>query len=60
MQFGSGLNNQPLNTLFFVGDPGAEAHGIDGRIDRTPEPASWLLASVAAMGVALALRVKRG
>jgi uncharacterized protein (TIGR03118 family) len=59
MQFGNGLNNQPLNTLFFAGGPGGEAHGVYGRIDITPEPASWLLAALAAVGGAIARRVKR-
>jgi uncharacterized protein (TIGR03118 family) len=31
--FGNGLNNQPANTLFFTAGPGAEAHGVYGRID---------------------------
>lgn len=31
--FGNGVNNQPANTLFFTAGPGAEAHGLYGRID---------------------------
>ncbi|MES2103263.1 MAG: TIGR03118 family protein [Pseudomonadota bacterium] len=31
--FGNGINNQPLNTLFFTAGPGGEAHGLYGRID---------------------------
>jgi uncharacterized protein (TIGR03118 family) len=33
LQFGNGLNNQPTNTLFYTAGPGAEAHGLYGRID---------------------------
>lgn len=31
--FGNGLNNQPLNTLFYAAGPNDEAHGQYGRID---------------------------
>jgi uncharacterized protein (TIGR03118 family) len=31
--FGNGLNNQPVNTLFFTAGPAGEAHGVYGRID---------------------------
>ncbi len=31
--FGNGLNSQPANTLFFAAGPGAESHGVYGRID---------------------------
>jgi uncharacterized protein (TIGR03118 family) len=44
MQFGNGLNNQPLNTLFFAAGPGGEAHGLYGRVD-VPEPRGILLAN---------------
>jgi uncharacterized protein (TIGR03118 family) len=33
LQFGNGLNAQPTNTLFYTAGPGAEAHGLYGRID---------------------------
>ena len=33
LQFGNGLNSQPTNTLFYTAGPGAEAHGLYGRID---------------------------
>lgn len=33
LQFGNGLNGQPGNTLFYTAGPGAEAHGLYGRID---------------------------
>jgi uncharacterized protein (TIGR03118 family) len=33
MAFGNGLNSQPANTLFYAAGPGAEAHGVYGRID---------------------------
>jgi uncharacterized protein (TIGR03118 family) len=33
LQFGNGLNGQPVNTLFYTAGPGAEAHGLYGRID---------------------------
>ncbi len=33
LQFGNGLNAQPANTLFYTAGPGAEAHGLYGRID---------------------------
>jgi uncharacterized protein (TIGR03118 family) len=33
MQFGNGLNGQPVNTLFFAAGPDDEAHGLYGRID---------------------------
>jgi uncharacterized protein (TIGR03118 family) len=31
--FGNGLNNQPVNTLFFAAGPNDEADGVYGRID---------------------------
>jgi uncharacterized protein (TIGR03118 family) len=31
--FGNGVDNQPVNTLFYTAGPGDEAHGIYGRID---------------------------
>jgi len=31
--FGNGINNQPLNTLFFAAGPANETHGVYGRID---------------------------
>ena len=31
--FGNGLNNQPVNTLFFTAGPAGESHGLYGRID---------------------------
>jgi uncharacterized protein (TIGR03118 family) len=31
--FGNGINAQPTNTLFYAAGPGAEAHGVYGRID---------------------------
>lgn len=33
LAFGNGVNNQPLNTLFFTAGPGSEEHGLYGRID---------------------------
>ena len=33
LQFGNGLHAQPTNTLFYTAGPGAEAHGLYGRID---------------------------
>ena len=31
--FGNGINAQPTNTLFYAAGPGAESHGVYGRID---------------------------
>jgi uncharacterized protein (TIGR03118 family) len=31
--FGNGVQNQPLNTLYFAAGPGGQAHGVYGRID---------------------------
>lgn len=31
--FGNGLNDQPATTLFYAAGPGAETHGLYGRID---------------------------
>ena len=33
MAFGNGLNNQPVNTLFFAAGPDDEEHGLYGRLD---------------------------
>jgi uncharacterized protein (TIGR03118 family) len=33
IQFGNGLRNQPVNTLFFASGPQDEEHGLYGRID---------------------------
>lgn len=34
--FGNGMQNQPVNTLFFAAGPDDEQHGLYGRIDVTP------------------------
>jgi len=34
LQFGNDLNSQPSSTLFYTAGPGAEAHGLYGRIDK--------------------------
>ncbi len=34
LQFGNDLNSQPSDTLFYTAGPGAEAHGLYGRIDK--------------------------
>ena len=52
-QFGNGLNDQPTNTLFFAAGPADEEHGLYGRIDVTPEPASWLMSVLAVGGIAV-------
>ena len=33
MAFGNGFADQPVNTLFFASGPGAESHGLYGRLD---------------------------
>ena len=33
LQFGTGLNSQPANTLFYTAGPASETHGLYGRID---------------------------
>ena len=33
LAFGNGVNNQPVNTLFYTAGPNASAHGLYGRID---------------------------
>ena len=38
MQFGNGLNNQPVDTLFFAAGPDEEAHGVYGRLDFVNTP----------------------
>lgn len=42
--FGNGLPTQPTNTLFFAAGPDDENHGLYGRLDPVPEPASISLA----------------
>ena len=59
MQFGNGLNNQPLNTLFFAAGPGGEAHGLYGRVD-VPEPTAMLLATIAACVLTIGYVIPRG
>ncbi len=34
--FGNGLQNQPVDTLFFTAGPGDEEHGLYGRLDVIP------------------------
>jgi uncharacterized protein (TIGR03118 family) len=34
--FGNGLNDQPIDTLFFAAGPGDEKHGLYGRLDVMP------------------------
>jgi uncharacterized protein (TIGR03118 family) len=36
LAFGNGFNMQPVDTLFFAAGPGAEKHGLYGRIDVAP------------------------
>lgn len=36
MQFGNGIANQPVNTLFFASGPDEEEHGLYGRLDAMP------------------------
>jgi len=36
MQFGNGIANQPVNTLFFASGPDDEEHGLYGRLDVIP------------------------
>jgi uncharacterized protein (TIGR03118 family) len=38
MQFGNGLSDQPVDTLFFAAGPDDEEHGLYGRIDFTHAP----------------------
>jgi len=38
MQFGNGLNNQPVDTLFFAAGPDEESHGLYGRLDFVNTP----------------------
>ena len=38
MQFGNGLNNQPVDTLFFAAGPDDEAGGLYGRLDFVNTP----------------------
>jgi len=38
LAFGNGINDQPVNTLFFTSGPDDEEHGLYGRIDALPEP----------------------
>lgn len=54
--FGNGLNDQPTNTLFFASGPDDETHGLYGRIDVVPEPASLMLVSIAALFAGRAAR----
>ncbi|TSC24658.1 TIGR03118 family protein [Corallococcus sp. Z5C101001] len=35
LSFGNGLQNQPIDTLFFTAGPGMESHGLYGRLDVT-------------------------
>ncbi len=37
--FGNGFVNAPVNTLFFAAGPGAEKHGLYGRLDVVPDEA---------------------
>jgi hypothetical protein len=54
MQFGNGIANQATNTLFFTAGPGAEDHGLFGRITaQVPEPTGIALALFASGCLAL-------
>jgi uncharacterized protein (TIGR03118 family) len=55
LQFGNGLTNQLTNSLFFAAGPGAEAHGLFGKIDvaPVPEPSGILLAIAGSCAVGL-------
>ncbi len=43
LSFGNGIQNQPINTLFFAAGPGDESHGLYGKINAVPEPSAALL-----------------
>ena len=48
--FGNGFADQPVNTLFFASGPGAEAHGLYGRLDAASGRATaWAAIDTAAM-----------
>jgi uncharacterized protein (TIGR03118 family) len=47
IEFGNGLLDQPLNTLFFSAGPGDEGHGLYGRIDLVPAPGAGALIGAA-------------
>jgi uncharacterized protein (TIGR03118 family) len=38
IQFGNGLQNQPVDTLFFAAGPDDEKHGLYGRLDAVTHP----------------------
>lgn len=46
IEFGNGVFDQPLNTLFFAAGPDDEKHGLYGRIDLIPSPGGVALGGV--------------
>ncbi|MCC6678006.1 MAG: TIGR03118 family protein [Phycisphaerales bacterium] len=47
IEFGNGVQQQPVNTLFFAAGPDDETHGVYGRIDAIPAPGPAALALAA-------------
>lgn len=58
MSFGNGINDQPVNVLFFAAGPGDEEHGLYGRIAAVPEPSIPLLTAVGLLALAI-VRLRR-
>jgi uncharacterized protein (TIGR03118 family) len=47
LRFGNGASGGTLGSLYFTAGPDDESNGLFGRLDPTPEPATWWLAGVA-------------
>ena len=58
MSFGNGINDQPVDVLFFAAGPGDEEHGLYGRIAAVPEPSIPLVTAVGLLALAI-VRLRR-
>jgi uncharacterized protein (TIGR03118 family) len=56
LRFGNGASGGTMGTLYFAAGPDDETNGLFGRLDPTPEPATWWLAAGALLPILRRLR----
>jgi uncharacterized protein (TIGR03118 family) len=56
LRFGNGASGGTLGALYFTAGPDSESNGLFGRIDPTPEPATWWLGAAALLPILHRLR----
>jgi uncharacterized protein (TIGR03118 family) len=59
LRFGVGGSAATAQTLFFTAGPDGESHGLFGELVATPEPATWSIAGISLLALALRRRMSR-